>query len=177
MIRRSLARRAGGFDMEYRVIDAAGEMRWLRSRARIFPDAQGAALLMTGALTDVTKRKRAEEALRESDKRYERVMLAAEAGFWDWYLPTDTFYVSPKLLEMGGFAPGTTFVDRATFMERAPFHPEDRPKWQRAVSELFAGSDSRLTMELRVLIRGGGRRPNPNGCSFPAAWGKDARCD
>src|SRR5258708_12329788 len=99
--------------MEYRVIDAVGEMRWLRTRAKVFADAQGAPALVTGSLTDITTRKRAEEALRESEKRYERAMLAAEAGFWDWYIPSDAFYLSPKLLEMGGFAPGTTFVDRA----------------------------------------------------------------
>jgi PAS domain S-box-containing protein len=174
-IQASLARRAGGFDMEYRVMDAAGELRWLRSRAKVFPDAQGAPALVTGSLTDVTKRKRAEEALRESEKRYERVMLAAEAGFWDWYLPTDAFYLSPKLLEMGGFAPGTTFADRATFMEQAPFHPDDRVKWQRAARELFAGSGSRLAMELRVLIGGETRWHNLNGICFRDADGKVVR--
>src|SRR5260221_35987 len=174
-IQASLARRAGGFDMEYRVIDAVGEMRWLRTRAKIFADAEGAPALVTGSLTDITTRKRAEEALRESEKRYERAMLAAEAGFWDWYIPSDAFYLSPKLLEMGGFAPGTTFVDRASFMERAPFHPEDRPKWQRAVQELFAGSGSRLSMELRVLIGGEVRWHNLNGICFRDAEGKVVR--
>src|SRR5258708_298517 len=150
-------------------------MRWLRTRAKIFADAEGAPALVTGSLTDITTRKRAEEALREAEKRYERAMLAAEAGFWDWYIPSDAFYLSPKLLEMGGFAPGTTFVDRATFMERAPFHPEDRPKWQRAVQELFAGSGSRLSMELRVLIGGELRWHNLNGICFRDAEGKVVR--
>jgi hypothetical protein len=49
-------------------------------------------------------------ALRRSDERYERVMLAAEAGFWDWDVVNDKVYVSPKLLEMTGFPPGTEFA-------------------------------------------------------------------
>src|SRR5258708_16026213 len=128
-------------------------MRWLRTRAKIFADAEGAPALVTGSLTDITTRKRAEEALRESEKRYERAMLAAEAGFWDWYIPSDAFYLSPKLLEMGGFAPGTTFVDRASFMERAPFHPEHRPKRRRAAQELFAGSGSPPSLRPRAPLR------------------------
>src|SRR5258708_12573767 len=142
-------------------------MRWLRTRAKIFADAEGAPALVTGSLTDITTRKRAEEALRESEKRYERAMLAAEAGFWDWYIPSDAFYLSPKLLEMGGFAPGTTFVDRASFMERAPFHPEDRPKWQRPAQELFAGTGSPLSMALRALIALPSPPPTPTPTPFP----------
>ena len=53
------------------------------------------------------------EALHESEQRYERAMLAAEAGFWDWDVPTDEFYVSPKLLEMTDFPEGTRFTSRA----------------------------------------------------------------
>ena len=34
-------------------------------------------------------------------------MLAAEAGFWDWNVPAEEFYVSPKLIEMADFPPGT----------------------------------------------------------------------
>src|ERR1700730_193625 len=49
-------------------------------------------------------------ALRSSEERYEHAMLASQAGFWDWHVATDEFYVSPKLVEMGGFAPGSTYA-------------------------------------------------------------------
>ena len=40
------------------------------------------------------------------------------------------FYASPRLLEIYGFAPGTTFNGRDDLLRGFPFHPEDRPQWR-----------------------------------------------
>src|SRR5262249_27182204 len=94
------------------------------------------------------------EALRQSEERYARVMLAAKAGFWDWDVLKDRFYMSPRLLEMSGFAPGTTFAGREDFFRQAPFYPEDRDRDQKAVKELFASGGSHLTMKVRSTVAG-----------------------
>ena len=164
-----------GFDIEYRVITPGGEVRWVRSQGKAFSRVDGGPAMLTGSLTDVTERKRAEEALRESEKRYERVMLAAEAGFWDWDVPADEFYVSPKLLEMTDFAPGTKFAGRADFMTRAPFHPDDRAKWERAVKEVFASGNARLAMEIRSIHGSETRWALLSGLSVGDAAGKVLR--
>src|SRR5262249_30278592 len=106
------------------------------------------------ALTGGAEPARGEEALRESEQRYERAMPAAEAGFWDWDVPADRFHVSPKLVEMAGMAPETKFAARADFMSRAGFYPEDRLKWEQVVKELFASDKSRVAMELRHIRDG-----------------------
>src|SRR5262245_28439597 len=112
-------------------------------------------LVLLGAVVAWLLARRA-TAARRSEERYERAMLAAQAGFWDWDLLKDEFLVSPRLLEMSGFPPDTTFSGREDFMRRAPFHPEDREKWQHAVKQLFASGGSRLAMDLRSTRRGGG---------------------
>src|SRR5215831_6119050 len=142
--------------MEMRTIHG-GETRWALLSGMCVRDAAGKILRWTGSATDVTGRKRAEEALRESEQRYERAMLAAEAGFWDWDVAADKYYVSPKLLEMIGFPAGTEFVGRADFAGRGLWHPGDLANWERAVKELFASGGTRLTGEMR-MIRGGETR-------------------
>jgi PAS domain S-box-containing protein len=56
-------------DEEYRVIRPDGSVRWVRDRAFPVRDAAGRVYRMVGIAEDVTEKKRAEEALKEADRR------------------------------------------------------------------------------------------------------------
>ena len=60
----------GQYDVEYRVRQNDGETRWLQAKGRVEGDAAGNALIFHGAVMDITDRKRAEAALRESEERF-----------------------------------------------------------------------------------------------------------
>ncbi|MFL5758095.1 MAG: EAL domain-containing protein [Thermomicrobiales bacterium] len=63
------------FQVEVRIITQDGETRWLETRARL-TDARAATIAgISGTLTDITERKRAEEALRESQERYRHLAM------------------------------------------------------------------------------------------------------
>jgi PAS domain S-box-containing protein len=55
------------FDMEVRVMDAHGAWRWLHIRGQAQWDDTGRATFMAGTTNDITPRKKAEAALRESE--------------------------------------------------------------------------------------------------------------
>src|SRR5258706_284799 len=170
-IQASLARRAGGFDMEYRVIDAVGEMRWLRTRAKIFADAEGAPARLTGSLTDITERKRAEEALRLSEQRYAHAMEGSDAGHWDWNLVSDEMFVSKRAREMLALPEGALPAHRDEIMALVPQHPDDRPLMPETIrAGIESGSHER---EYRVI-------PRPGEARWLRSRGKvfrDERCD
>ncbi|MCC7451970.1 MAG: PAS domain S-box protein [Anaerolineae bacterium] len=68
-----------GWSLEYRVRRANDEYAYVVDRCRIVRDTQGAALRMVGALSDVTQRRMAEEALRRSEANEREQRVLAEA--------------------------------------------------------------------------------------------------
>jgi len=72
----------GTLDSQYRTVRPSGEIRWLFSRGTIFHDAAGKPVRMLGFSIDVTDRKRAEEALRESEERFRLVANTAPVMIW-----------------------------------------------------------------------------------------------
>jgi PAS domain S-box-containing protein len=147
-----LSGKAPVYEGEWRLLQPDGVYRWRHLHGVCVRDADGKPLRMAGSMSDVDARRRAQDALRESEERYERVVAATEAGFWDWDVVQDQYYVSPRLIEMAGLPPGTILAGRADFQARVPWHPEDLERWQRELQALFASGGSRLSTELRVIL-------------------------
>ncbi|MBA2378606.1 MAG: PAS domain S-box protein [Blastocatellia bacterium] len=57
-------------DYEYRIIDAKGELHWVRDRGCLIRDEAGEVIYREGVMLDITDRKLAEEAVRNSEERY-----------------------------------------------------------------------------------------------------------
>jgi len=84
--------------MEVR-LSVAGEIRWHAMHGMCFRES-GKVVRWVGSATDVTERKRAEDARRVSEERYARAMEGSDAGHWDWNIATDEMFVSERAREM-----------------------------------------------------------------------------
>jgi PAS domain S-box-containing protein len=67
-------------DVEIRGSRLVGEGRWATMNARLVRDEQGSPVAIEGTLVDVTARKRAEQALQESEERFRRLADATSEG-------------------------------------------------------------------------------------------------
>jgi diguanylate cyclase (GGDEF)-like protein/PAS domain S-box-containing protein len=70
------------FDIEYRMLRADGEVRWVWERGTAVFDSAGKALALEGIIQDVTDRREAVHALREAERRYHSLFENAVEGIF-----------------------------------------------------------------------------------------------
>ncbi|MRG97293.1 sensor histidine kinase [Polyangium spumosum] len=109
---------------------------------------QGRELSGMMYIVDLSRVRRAEQALRESETRLRLALDAARAGSWDWDAATGHIVWSERNYELYGVDPRSvpTF-DR--WLEA--LHPEDRARVKDEYQRVLAGSDEHFRLELRVV--------------------------
>jgi len=105
-----------------------------------------------GMLIDISARKRAEEALRKSEERYELVMRGVSDGIWDWNVVTNEEYHSPRWNEILGYAADDLPPDSSSFFDL--IHPDDKGAVDRAIADHFE-RNQRYAVELRMRRKDG----------------------
>src|SRR6185369_413294 len=70
---------APSISIEYRIAQPAGEVRWVHARGFQVRGADDKVIRLTGIVTDITARKQAEQALRESEGHFRFLNDVAEA--------------------------------------------------------------------------------------------------
>jgi PAS domain S-box-containing protein len=67
---------------EFRIVLPDGEIRFLQARGSFAIDETGRTTRMFGTVQDITERKRAEEALRQSERHYQHLIEVLPAAFY-----------------------------------------------------------------------------------------------
>jgi PAS domain S-box-containing protein len=145
---------SGSHERDYRIIPRPGEMRWLRSRGKVYKDARGTAVRMTGSLIDITERRLAADALRASEERYSLAMEASEEGHFDWNVRTDEIFVSAHIKKVFGFPLDAEFRTRDDLIARVAYYPNDRRWLDEMARTTLAGTALAHEFEYRILREG-----------------------
>src|SRR5262249_49886348 len=124
--------------------------RWALQR-----DRAGRPIAILEINTDISARRRAEEALHESRRQLAHAQALAHLGSWERDIPSDVVTCSDEMSRVYGLTPGQVAVSYEGFLERV--HPDDRERVRRVIE--YALRDARpFEFEHRVVLPDGAVR-------------------
>ncbi len=135
--------REGRWEGELQHVRKDGAVIIVESRQALVRDERGHPAGILEINRDITQRKSAEEALRESERWLKFSQEAAGVGLRDWDLTTNLSRCSEQFLRFYGLDPERHIITSEEWIERV--HPEDR---QPTLEKIAAALEGRIPYEL-----------------------------
>jgi PAS domain S-box-containing protein len=132
-------------EIAYRIIRPDGAAIWLDRNSRAFFDEHGKIKRIVGMVVDITERKRAEEAIKESEQRFRLVADTAPVMIWMSGPDKRRTYFNRPWLDFTGRSETDLQNDLATLV-----HPED---YQKCQEDYCRGFDQRQPFRKECRLR------------------------
>ncbi len=137
-------------EFDWKIIRKDGSERFVEASVSVLQDAQGEPMGFRGIVRDITERKEAEEALRDSKEKYRLLVDHAHDGIFIAQGGLIKFQ-NPKAQEILGCStqelPEPPFIDLV--------HPEDRRLLPRKRESRHKGEDIPSTYSVRITKKSG----------------------
>ncbi len=130
------------FDAEYRVRAVDGTYHWVASKGSPLRDADGVVREWIGTFDDVTERRRAEEALRESERFLTSIVNTTPGLIYIYDLQANrNVYANDQLGSLFGYS--SDEAQRDGFLQDV-IHPDDAVVVQRQVERMQQAPDGEV---------------------------------
>jgi len=139
------------FEVEYD-LPTIGRRAMLLNARRIYREGNKTQMILL-AIEDITERKRAEEALRESKQRLELALRGADLGLWDWNVQTGELIFDQRWANMLGYSLEEIEPHIRTWKKFV--HPDDMPGVMEVLNAHLAGKTPFYETEYRLLTKSG----------------------
>ena len=146
----------------------SGEKRWFSISKVPFTKKEDNEQFILCIKQDITKQKRAELMVRNSEERLQLALEGADLGLWDWNLMTGDAHYSDRFYTMLGYDVGEVATDSSLW--RKLVHPDDLKRAKSEFVDCLSRSGSNWSIEYRLRKKYGGYR-------WITCHGKVVECD
>lgn len=140
------------FDIEYRIIRADGEVRWVWERGTNISHDNKAWDVLEGFIQDITERREADEALREAERRYRSIFENAIEGIYQSTPDNGYLAVNPALARMYGYSSPQDLISTLKDIEHQVYV---EPKRRIEFMQLMKKNGVVTNFESRIYKRDG----------------------
>ncbi|MBD1937507.1 MHYT domain-containing protein [Microcoleus sp. FACHB-68] len=130
--------------------------KWLLVNADPQIAEDGSVERIVCTLSDITNHKQAEAALRQSEERFALAVEGVNDGIWDWNIPSDYAYLSPRWKSMLGYEDSEIPNHIDSF--KKVIHPEDSERVLAVLIAYLAKKIPNYEVEFRALHKDGSYR-------------------
>jgi len=116
-------------------------------------DRTGKPYATCGISTDITERKRIEDAIRAHEEQLRLALTSAEGGTWNWDLQTDQIYWSSQVDRFFGLSDGAAPLTQNDWL--ALVYREDRESMVCAMRQAMDQPGTDVAFEHRVMRQNG----------------------
>ncbi len=142
------------YNIEYRVRKKDGTYNYWWVRGNTVRDEKGNPYRWVGAITDVTGRKRAEEALRESEEQYRTVLDNIEYGYFEVDIAGNFTFFNDSLCRILGYSRDETMgMNNRQYMDK-----ENTQKVYQAFNRAYTTGEPYRSFDWEILRKDGTKR-------------------
>lgn len=142
------------FNQEYRIFAKSGDTHWIDDRTWLRRGPDGSVTHYQGIAIDITDRRRAEEALRESEEKYRSILDNIDDAYYEVDLKGNLVFFNKALISKTGYSHG----ELMGMNYRQFISPESCEPVSKVFSEIYRTSKSFRFFDYEAIMKGGRKR-------------------
>ncbi|MEB3278378.1 MAG: PAS domain S-box protein [Lyngbya sp.] len=115
------------FSYEYRLLTRNQDVLWVQDSAVVIRDEDGTPILLQGVMLDITERKEAEVALKQSEERFSTLIRNLSVGVTLHGSPGEVLLCNPKATQLLGLSEGELLGKTSLSAEWKMIHEDGSP--------------------------------------------------
>ena len=144
--------RGENYSAELQLRRKDGTSIWVSTDSRAIDSANPQDGIIIG-MGDITERKRAEAALRQTKERLDLAMQSSAISIWEWDARRGTLYLDAALAQMTGGEPHERYISLDEMARMV--HPDDAEAVSQALADCIQGRRPLYRIEYRLKMAEG----------------------